>query len=317
MKKNFYKIFILILIAGSILLSSKINVYAWDGKVDGTGTHAMIVEQALKIIENDLSDDEPDVVRINLEILKKNLNELKLVSTYPDYDKNAYDLYQDHFWDPDTENNFSKDNNWYLANSIPDTGESQIRKFFALAIYEWKNANYQQATFYLGEAMHYFGDISTPYHPANITAVDSIGHMKFETFAEERKELYKINTAGSKTNEQEYNDILINKDFNYWSKEYARKFAKIGKSLYYSSANMKKGWADWDYAAKVTLSNSQKGTAGYIYRFLHEVSSDINYSDNREIDELVTYITTSKEKHSGTNARIYFGIKTNNGKIQE
>ncbi|WP_341478936.1 zinc dependent phospholipase C family protein [Clostridium perfringens] len=107
-------------------------------------------------------------------------------------------------------------------------------------MYEWKNANYQQATFYLGEAMHYFGDISTPYHPANITAVDSIGHMKFETFAEERKELYKINTAGSKTNEQEYNDILINKDFNYWSKEYARKFAKIGKSLYYSSANMKK-----------------------------------------------------------------------------
>ncbi|MGU8487941.1 hypothetical protein ACV3OC_14090 [Clostridium perfringens] len=106
MKKNFYKIFILILIAGSILLSSKINVYAWDGKVDGTGTHAMIVEQALKIIENDLSDDEPDVVRINLEILKKNLNELKLGSTYPDYDKNAYDLYQDHFGDPDTENNF-------------------------------------------------------------------------------------------------------------------------------------------------------------------------------------------------------------------
>ncbi len=47
------------------------------------------------------------------------------------------------------DNNFSKDNSWYLAYSIPDTGESQIRKFSALARYEWQRGNYKQATFYL------------------------------------------------------------------------------------------------------------------------------------------------------------------------
>ena len=115
--------------------------------------------------------------------------------------------------------------------------------------------------------MHYFGDIDTPYHPANVTAVDSAGHVKFETFAEERKEQYKINTVGCKTKEDFYADILKNKDFNAWSKEYARGFAKTGKSIYYSHASMSHSWDDWDYAAKVTLANSQKGTAGYIYRF--------------------------------------------------
>lgn len=83
-------------------------------------------------------------------------------------------------------------------------------------MYEGKNANYQQATFYLGEVMHYFGDISTPYHPANITSVDSLGHIKNLKLLLRRERKYnKINTDGSKTNEQEYNDILINKDFNY------------------------------------------------------------------------------------------------------
>src|SRR3712207_9081263 len=37
------------------------------------------------------------------------LHKFQLGSTYPDYDPNAYKLYQDHFWDPDTNHNFSKD----------------------------------------------------------------------------------------------------------------------------------------------------------------------------------------------------------------
>lgn len=297
------------------LYSSK--VYAWDGKIDGTGTHAMIAKQGISILENDLSKDEPAYVRENLEILKSNLKEFQLGSTYPDYDKNAYDLYQDHFWDPDTEHNFSKDNKWYLAYSVQDTGESQIRKFSALARYEWQRGNYKEATFYLGEAMHYFGDIDTPYHPANVTAVDSPGHVKFETFAEERKEQYKIDTVGCKTDENFYKDILKNEDFNSWSKEYARGFAKIGKNLYYSHASMSHTWEDWDYAAKITLANSQKGTAGYIYRFLHDVSENKEASSDKNIDELVAYISTSNEKDAGTNDYMYFGIKTKDGESQE
>ncbi|WP_415344941.1 alpha-toxin [Clostridium perfringens] len=317
MKRKICKVLICAALATSLWAGASTKVYAWDGKIDGTGTHAMIVTQGVSILENDMSKNEPESVRKNLEILKENMHELQLGSTYPDYDKNAYDLYQDHFWDPDTDNNFSKDNSWYLAYSIPDTGESQIRKFSALARYEWQRGNYKQATFYLGEAMHYFGDIDTPYHPANVTAVDSAGHVKFETFAEERKEQYKINTAGCKTNEDFYADILKNKDFNAWSKEYARGFAKTGKSIYYSHASMSHSWDDWDYAAKVTLANSQKGTAGYIYRFLHDVSEGNDPSVGKNVKELVAYISTSGEKDAGTDDYMYFGIKTKDGKTQE
>lgn len=317
MKKKICKALICAAITTCTFAGMSTKVYAWDGKPDGTGTHAMIVTQGITILENDLSKNEPSSVRKNLEILNKNLHELQLGSTYPDYDKNAYELYQDHFWDPDTQNNFSKDNKWYLAYSIPDTGESQIRKFSALARYEWKKGNYKQATFYLGEAMHYFGDIDTPYHPANVTAVDSIGHVKFETFAEERKEQYKITTTGSKTNEKFYTDILKEKDFATWSKGFATHFAKIGKEIYYKYASMNHSWKDWDYAAKVTLRNSQIGTAGYLYRFLHDVSEGNESSPNKEVKELVVYITTGKEKDAGTDDYMYFGIKTKSGKTQE
>ena len=292
------------------------KAYAWDGKVDGTGTHAMIVTQGIKILENDLSKDEPQEIKKNLEILKNNIHDFKVGSTYPDYDLNEYDLYQDHFWDPDTGNNFTKDNKWYLAYAIPDTGESQLRKCSALARYEWQRGNYKKAAFYLGEAMHYFGDIDTPYHPSNVTAVDSLGHVKFETFAEERKEKYKISTTGFKTNESFYQNIIKNKDFNEWSKNYLTGFAKTAKSLYYSHANMSCSWKDWDYAATKTLANSQIGTAGYIYRFLHDVSFN-KEPLNKNLNELVVIIKTKNEKDAGTDDYIYFGMKTKSGKVQE
>lgn len=317
MKRKIYKVLICATIATSLWAVRTTKVYAWDGKADGTGTHAMIATQGVTILENDLSSNESEGIRNNLEILKQNMHDLQLGSTYPDYDKNAYDLYQDHFWDPDTDNNFTNDNKWYLSYSIPDTAESQIRKFSALARYEWKKGNYKQATFYLGEAMHYFGDADTPYHAANVTAVDSPGHVKFETFVEERKDQYKINTTGSKTNDAFYSNILTNEDFNSWSKEFVRSFAKTAKDLYYSHANMSRSWDDWDYAARVALANSQKGTSGYIYRFLHDVSDGNDSSANKNVNELVAYITTSGEKYAGTDDYMYFGVKTKDGQTQE
>lgn len=316
MKRKFCKTLICSILVSSLWVGETQTIYAWDGKIDGTGTHPMIVTQAVSILENDLSDNESSIVKENLRILKENIKELQLGSTYPDYDKNGYDLYQDHFWDPDTDNNFSHDNNWYLSYSIQDTAESQIRKFSALARYEWQRGNYKQATFYLGEAMHYFGDIDTPYHPANVTALDSPGHVKFETFAEEKKDQYKINTTGSKTNEDFYNDIIKNENFDEWSKDYSKNFAKIGKSLYYTHASMSHSWDEWDYALKITLENSQKGTAGYLYRFLHDVSSEDNLQVNNT-KELVAYISTSSEEYSGTDDYMYLGINTKDGKTQE
>ena len=68
--------------------------YAWDGKKDGTGTHALIAEHGLTMLNNDLNKNEPQPVKQNIEILNKYLKDLKLGSTFPDYNPNAYDLCQ-------------------------------------------------------------------------------------------------------------------------------------------------------------------------------------------------------------------------------
>ena len=43
--------------------------YAWDGKKDGTGTHALIAEHGLTMLNNDLNKNEPQPVKQNIEIL--------------------------------------------------------------------------------------------------------------------------------------------------------------------------------------------------------------------------------------------------------
>lgn len=314
MKKKFLKVLIGVAIISGISLSSS-TAYAWDGKEDGTGTHAMIVNQGMDILKNDLSNSESKDLIKNLNILKDNLHDFKLGSTFPDYDKTAYDLYQDHFWDPDTNNNFSEDNKWYLAYSIPDNAETQLRKFTALAKNEWKKGNYKKASFYLGESMHYFGDICTPYHAANVTAVDSPGHVKFETFAEKNKDKYEITTTGKNTNDDFYNSIKNTDDFEVWSKENAKKYAKESKQLYKDYANMSASWDDWDYAAKTALASAQKGTALYLYRFLSDVT--FNKPIDKNVSELVLYIHTSDVKDAGTDDYMYFNVKTKDGKVQK
>lgn len=58
--------------------------YAWDGKKDGTGTHALIAKQGLTMLNNDLSKDESPIIKQNLKILNKYIKDLKVGSTYPD-----------------------------------------------------------------------------------------------------------------------------------------------------------------------------------------------------------------------------------------
>lgn len=287
--------------------------YAWDCKPDGTGTHALIAEQGLKMLNNDLSSDESNTVRNNINILNQYLNELKVGSTFPDYDPNGYDLYQDHFFDPDTGNNFSIDNKWYESYPIYDTAETQIRKFAALAKNEWQKGNFKEATFLLGEGLHYVGDLNTPYHAANVTAIDSPGHVKFETFVEKRKENYAIDTIGNNTTTGLYKEAIINPSFDKWMTQNSIKYAKMAKNLYYSHSTMKHSWEDWDYAGKEAVKNSQLYTAEILYRFINEVSNDNVGLNDTETNEFNLVIKTGDNKYSGTDDYVYFGFETNNG----
>lgn len=318
MKYNILKRFSKMFLVGTIFATMGCTSYAWDCNKDGTGTHALIVTQAVNMIENDLSNKEPVKVKSNLKILKRHLRDLQLGSTYPDYDPNAYDLYQDHFFDPDTKNNFTIDNSWYLGPAIYDTAESQIRKFAIDAKNEWIKGNYKEATFLLGQGLHYLGDLNAPYHAANITAVDSTGHVKYETYVEKRKEKYAINSMNYKTDKGIYKESLENKNYHNWMNKTSVDYAKVSKKLYYSSSTMKHSTKDWDYSATKAMYNSQEYAAAYIYRFINEVSGTIVDDNNTErLDEFNVIINTHDEKYAGTNDYLYFGFETFNGEKYE
>ncbi|MBM7835651.1 phospholipase C [Clostridium sardiniense] len=317
MNKKILKILSCTLLTGLICIGYTTKAYAWDGKEDGTGTHSVIVTQAIEVLKHDLAKDEPEAIRNNLSILEENLHKFQLGSTFPDYDPNAYSLYQDHFWDPDTDHNFTQDNKWYLSYAVPDNAESQTRKFAALAKNEWAKGNYEKAVWYLGQGMHYFGDLNTPYHAANVTAVDSPGHVKFETYAEERKDTYRLDTTGYNTDDAFYKDTLKNDNFNEWSKGYCKYWAKQAKDLYYSHATMSNSWDDWEYAASHGVGNAQKGVAGYLYRFLNDVSNKDAVDKDYNLNEIVVMIKTADVQDAGTDNYIYFGIETKDGVKEE
>ncbi|MCR8745467.1 zinc dependent phospholipase C family protein [Romboutsia lituseburensis] len=301
-----------------IFISLGNTSYAWDGKADGTGTHALIAEQALKMINNDLNKSEQDKIGTNLNIMNNLVKDLKLGSTYPDYNPNAYDLYQDHFWDSDTNNNFTIDNSWYASYAIYDTAETQVRKFVALAKHQWEKGNHQQAIFLLGQGLHYLGDLNNPYHASNQTAVDTPGHVKYETYVEQRKENYAINSMNYTTDKGIYEDALKNTDINDWMTKNSTEYAKVAKDLYYSHSTMKHSYDDWEYSAIEAMKNSQECTAKLLYRFLNEVSGTVqNTSDMNNLDEFNVVIKTANEKYAGTDDYIYFGIETKDGKTYE
>ena len=289
------------------------NCYAWDCKPDGTGTHAVIVEQGLIMLNNDLNNEESERIKNNLNILNENLQDLKLGSTFTDYDPNGYALFQDHFFDPDTGNNFSIDNRWYASYAVYDTAETQIRKFAALAKNEWQKGNFKEATFLLGEGLHYIGDLNTPYHAANVTAIDSSGHVKFESFVEERKEKYILNSLGYDTKLGLYKESIKNLSFDKWMKQNSIKYAKKAKQLYYSHSTMNHSWDDWDYAGREAIKNSQLYTAEFLYRFINEVSNEKTLFNDTLTNEFNLVIKTGNNKYSGTDDYVYFGFETNNG----
>ncbi|WP_250673099.1 phospholipase C [Paraclostridium ghonii] len=291
--------------------------YAWDGKKDGSGTHGLIVEQGLNMIKNDLSGKESQQFDENLYYLFKYSNDLKLGSTYPDFDPNAYKLYQDHFYDPDTGNNFTVDNKWYLSYKIEHTAETQVRKFTALAKNEWEKGNYKEAAYLLGQAMHYLGDINNPYHASNVTAVDFEGvnlpgHIEYERFVENKKNNYALDTSGGDTTSGVYKEAMENSNFNNWMTQNSVKYAKKAKDLYKFST-MSNSNEDWDYSGREAVKNSQLCTAGFLYRFINEVSGNSGKVDTLS-NEFNIVLKTADNQYAGTNDNVYFGFETNDGK---
>lgn len=166
-------------------------LFAWDsvGSATQMDTHKLIAEQAVTILESDLAKKESRAFKNNLAILSDNLYDLKRGAVWPDFNPDGYALYQEHFYDPDTGQNFT---NGY----IPDTAESMTRLYTAMALHKWKNGDYSGAAFDLGTAMHYFADLNEPHHAANQTGGEGMAHTEFEQWVESVKYNYIVNESG-------------------------------------------------------------------------------------------------------------------------
>ncbi|MDQ0216057.1 phospholipase C/alpha-toxin [Oikeobacillus pervagus] len=296
--------------------SLPITAHAWDGKADGTGTHAIITEQAVKILNNDLDSSEPQIVKHNVQILNQYIHKLKFGSTYPDYDPNGWKLYQDHFWDPDTGYNFTHTATWYTSWTVPDTADSQARKYATLAASDWKKGNYENASFLLGQALHYIGDINVPYHAANVTNVEDPAHAKYEKFATDRSDKYFASTLGGTTKSSVYSKILTTDCFSTWITKNNTNWGKMSKDLYYSKSTSSNSWEDWEYSVSQAIPNSEKHSAELLYRFINEVSGTMPASQPN-FNQFQVVIKTADIQHAGTDDYIYFGFQTNDGKQYE
>lgn len=313
-KVKYFLISVFAMVACSILLTT--YACAWNGNQDGTGIHADIANQAVQILRNDLGSTEPQALKNNLDIVNQNIDQLKLGACYPDFDPNKYALYQNHFWDPDTGHNFTYSASWYVAGKIDETADTDVTKFTALAINDWKKGNYSTAVFELGEAMHFTGDLNQPYHAANITAVDSIGHVEYENYADTDGLKYLISTLNCKTTDSTYTSAINSDPLSTWITSTDTYFGKIAKNLYYSKSTMSNSYSDWDYSIGIALPNAQKNSALLLYRFLNEISSTIPTCTS-SFNKLQLVIKTADVTYAGTDDNIYFGFQTSGGQNYE
>lgn len=316
-------------IAGALLCSMLpvSNAYAWDSNInpDVLDTHKMIAQQGVICVKNDSKLSEDARFKDNLDLLMKNLTSYKNGAVAPDFGTlgkdRDYSLYQDHFYDADSDKNFTSYFP-YPSYEIKDTAESQGRNYMSQAIAKWKEGKtnekaYEEAAYLLGKAMHYLADINEPHHAANVTAGIGSPHMPFEKFAEENKDKYKIDSLGYTTSQGEY---ALNSNYKYFTDfvtSQSQKYGKTAKDLYSSHAKMSNSWADWDYALKESLTNSQKDVASLVYSFLKEVSTDKVFEVPSQIGKFHVVISTADEKYSGTDDSIFFGMELNNGKKVE
>ncbi|GAA0736710.1 zinc dependent phospholipase C family protein [Clostridium oceanicum] len=305
-----------IILTGFITLGCYSSVFAWSSKenVNTMDTHKTISVQALNMIKNDLKLDSN--VSKNIEILENNMDQYKKGSVAPDFGEvdieRDYRLYQDHFFDPDSNSNFTT-SSLYPLYSIKDTAESQTVNYMGQAVASWKDGDYSNSVYLLGKALHYFEDLNEPHHALNWTGGPGTSHAGFEDYVEKEKDNFKISSMGE--DKSEYNSYSDEPFYKFLSLQ-SIKYAKKAKG-FKSKVSMKNSWDDWKNAAIGSMKNAQIGTASVVYRFLQEVSKNENNSLTNPIGRFFVRIKTDNVSYAGTDDYMYFGMGFEDGKKLE
>lgn len=277
-------------------------------------THQFITIQALNMLKLDFEKLCKNNLKFKecLSMLEKHVETLKKGCIDPDYGvvgiDRDYKLYQDHFYDPDTNQNFTATAGWYWAYKIDDTAESQCRAYFSRAIALYLDGNHEKAIRYLGRALHYFEDSNEPHHTLNWTGGAGTAHTRFENYAEEKKSIYAVEKM---RNFEDYNQFKECKFIDFIHKmEY--KHAKMAKAME-PFVSLNNTWKDWDHALEIAIKNAQEGAAILMYRFIQEVSEPKKIKIDNPIGKFHVVITTGNHKDAQTDDTVYFVIEDKDG----
>lgn len=269
-KKGIATLVIMVVLAGQTTTSM-----AWDSRNgDELDTHKLIVEQGLTILSEDLAVTENKEMQETLKMIVSQIKELKRGSAYPDFEGNTFSLYQDHFYEPYTNTNFTNCW-WYPGKRIQVTAKDRVLELTREAVELWRRGDKQQAVFKLGCGLHFFGDLTQPHHTS--LRIDCMGgpgtaHSKFETWVEENKEQYRLDSAGSNTTGYAYRDIKNHPNMeSFLNNECFIRASSVNH--YVPITLLTNSWEEWQQSADYGMRQAQIGTARIIYGFIKEITA--------------------------------------------
>ena len=332
-----------------------INLLSWDSNADykKLSTHTFLSIRGYEILGSEVMFLSP---QMDTSLLLGTLDEMKREENWgeflsgsvaPDNQSRNLTLYQDHFWDPDTDENYSFTNleNVYsqeyhtvLGNLfknflayIGDTAETRVREYFAEAVYLWKVSERARALYYLGMASHYLEDICCPVHATNtIGVLDYKGqHLEFEKFVEQIKENYTIGSTDIKVDTPErdpldrswYLKVIKAKYIADVLRELSVACGKNSKSIIddYYTDGIQFGEPVFNNAAISTMATAQKAESILIFAFVCAV----NTGSTPSADKIIFDVTISTRDGSwgkdyyGTDNAIFWGIEFKDGRRRE
>jgi phospholipase C len=106
---------------------------------------------------------------------------LRNASDWPDSNENENGLFIGHFYDPDTGKS--------IFQYTSPTARTRLVSWYNNAVSQYRAGNISMAMTYLGRALHYAEDLSTPHHAANLAAYASY-HLEYEQWVQEHQTNY-------------------------------------------------------------------------------------------------------------------------------
>lgn len=305
--------------------------YAWNSSANGAEktTHPELVEQGYKILLNDLSErdkNSPEFMAV-INDFGTYMADLRQGAIAPDYNDKLYTLYQDHFYDPKTRENFTSINS-SLSTTVLDyvffNAMHRSKDQVAVALNQYKRGMPKAAIYTFGKAMHYYSDVCQPHHASNAiggTEEPSTKHSAFETFADQIMQNNKLQTLGATTDQPIYQNVLQPNYISDYIQMDGDQNGMFAQTVYQTTFSAKDA-STWSASAKETLNLNQKAIAKMIYRFAKEITNPLSestriYDGSVNLTVRVKTSSGSITKCYGTDNDVFFGVELKSGKIEE